>query len=167
MNLICKSYAKAFGSEEAKKPIHYEEQNWSGEQYSGGCYTMTCGPGFLTRYGPYLRKPVGRMHFAGTEVATEWSGYINGGIQAGERTARQVLVELGRLKAYQIDQVEPVSLDYPPVPFETTTFERYAPSARGFCRGLTFASLTVAMIAAVVYFRCPLTTHVFSPWTKA
>ena len=35
LKIICESYAKAFDCEEAKKPVHYEEHNWSGEQYSG------------------------------------------------------------------------------------------------------------------------------------
>ena len=37
-----------------------------------------------------IRKPCGRVHFASTETATEWSGYMEGAIQAGERTAREV-----------------------------------------------------------------------------
>ena len=51
------------------------------EQYSGGCYTTLCPPGFLTNFGKVLRKPIDRMHFAGTETATYWSGYMEGGIQ--------------------------------------------------------------------------------------
>lgn len=113
---------------------------------------MTCGPGFITRYGPYLRKPIGRMYFAGTECATEWSGYMNGAIQAGERAARQVLVQLGRLSADQIDQVEPISEDYPPVQFESTFLERHAPSAKGFLYGLTFTATAVAGAALFYYF---------------
>ena len=31
-------------------------------------------PGVLTRYGPALREPFGRVYFAGTETATKWSG---------------------------------------------------------------------------------------------
>lgn len=33
--IIVASYAAAFDSEKALKPVHYEEQNWSAEQYSG------------------------------------------------------------------------------------------------------------------------------------
>ena len=39
-----------------------------------------------------MRKPVGRMHFAGTGCATMWVGYMDGAIQAGERAAREVSV---------------------------------------------------------------------------
>lgn len=37
-----------------------------------------------------LREPVGRLYFAGTETATEWSGYMEGAVEAGERAAREV-----------------------------------------------------------------------------
>ena len=37
-----------------------------------------------------LRQPFGRIYFAGTETATHWSGYMEGAVEAGERTAREV-----------------------------------------------------------------------------
>lgn len=37
------------------------------------------------------RKPTGRVHWAGTETATIWMGYINGAVQAGKRAATEVL----------------------------------------------------------------------------
>lgn len=39
-----------------------------------------------------IRKPIGKLHFAGTETATKWSGYMDGAIDAGERAAREVSV---------------------------------------------------------------------------
>ena len=33
---------------------------------------------------------MGRVYFAGTETATQWSGYMEGAIEAGERAAREV-----------------------------------------------------------------------------
>uniref|UniRef100_A0A4W5NM78 Amine oxidase n=1 Tax=Hucho hucho TaxID=62062 RepID=A0A4W5NM78_9TELE len=72
------------------QPVHYEEKNWCEEEYSGGCYTAYFPPGILTQYGKVLREPVGRLYFAGTETATEWSGYMEGAVQAGERAAREV-----------------------------------------------------------------------------
>jgi hypothetical protein len=41
--------------------------------------------------GRVLRTPVGRLHFAGTELATRWAGYMEGAIQSGERAAHEVL----------------------------------------------------------------------------
>jgi monoamine oxidase len=51
-------------------------------------------PGVLTGYGPALRTPVGRLHWAGTETATRWAGYMDGALQSGERAATEVLESL-------------------------------------------------------------------------
>ncbi|KAG8589729.1 hypothetical protein GDO81_006509 [Engystomops pustulosus] len=91
---ICEYYAKAMGTEKALHPIHYEEKNWCEEQYSGGCYTAYFPPGVMTQYGSVIRQPVGKLYFAGTETATQWSGYMEGAVQAGERAAREVLTVL-------------------------------------------------------------------------
>jgi monoamine oxidase len=42
-----------------------------------------------------LRAPQGRVHFAGTETAARWPGYLDGAIEAGERAAAEVLARLG------------------------------------------------------------------------
>ena len=49
------------------------------------------GPGTLGRYGHVLRRPEGLVHWAGTDTATVWNGYMDGAIQAGERAADEVL----------------------------------------------------------------------------
>ena len=38
-----------------------------------------------------LREPVGLIHWAGTETAEVWNGYMDGAIRSGERTVREVL----------------------------------------------------------------------------
>jgi monoamine oxidase len=48
----------------------------------------------LTAFGPALREPVGPLHWAGTETATRWNGYIDGALQSGERAAREVLAAI-------------------------------------------------------------------------
>jgi monoamine oxidase len=40
------------------------------------------------------RQPIGPIHWAGTETATEWSGYMDGAVQSGERAADEVLAGL-------------------------------------------------------------------------
>jgi monoamine oxidase len=47
-------------------------------------------PGVLTQYGPALRPPVGRIHWAGTETAEMWTGYMDGAVRSGERVADEV-----------------------------------------------------------------------------
>lgn len=49
------------------------------------------GPGALVAYGPALRAPVGRIHWAGTETSPYWAGYMDGAVRSGERAAREVL----------------------------------------------------------------------------
>jgi monoamine oxidase len=48
-------------------------------------------PGAMTHFGPVLREPVGRIHWAGTETASVWSGYMDGALTSGERAAAEVL----------------------------------------------------------------------------
>ena len=36
-----------------------------------------------------------RIHFASTETATDWSGYMDGAIQSGWRAAGEILTRLG------------------------------------------------------------------------
>jgi len=64
------------------------------EEFSGGCYVANSPPRVTTEFGPHLRTPVGPIHFAGTETATRWSGYMDGAVQAGERAAHEVLTKL-------------------------------------------------------------------------
>lgn len=75
----------------AADPVEYAEQTWSEEDWSGGGPTSNFGPGGWTECGPALRAPAGRLHWAGTETATVWSGYMEGALQAGERVAAEVL----------------------------------------------------------------------------
>ena len=60
-----------------------------------GCYSGAFGPSGWTDFGPALREPVGRIHWAGTETATVWNGYIDGAITSGERAAAEVARYLG------------------------------------------------------------------------
>jgi monoamine oxidase len=85
--------ARAFGPR-ALDPIDYLEMDWAAQTYSRGCPVASAAPGLLTTYGRALREPVGRLHWAGTETATYWNGYMDGAIQAGERAAREVLEAL-------------------------------------------------------------------------
>jgi monoamine oxidase len=78
-----------FGSE-ARRSTHYVEQDWAAEELSGGCYGGRLTPGVWTQLGPALAAPIGPIHWAGTETSDVWSGYIDGAVRSGERTAREV-----------------------------------------------------------------------------
>ena len=78
----------------AAHPIAYVDKDWTAEQWSRGCYGATMPPGVLTTVGHLMRTPFGLVHWAGTETATEWSGYVEGALESGDRAAREVLARL-------------------------------------------------------------------------
>ncbi|XP_012498278.1 PREDICTED: amine oxidase [flavin-containing] A [Propithecus coquereli] len=142
---ICELYAKVLGSQEALQPVHYEEKNWCEEQYSGGCYTAYFPPGIMTLYGRAIRQPVGRIYFAGTETATQWSGYMEGAVEAGERAAREVLNALGKVAKKDIWVQEPESEDVPSVEITHTFWERNLPSVPGLLKIIGFSTTVTAV----------------------
>ncbi len=79
-----------FGSG-APDPIDYVEHDWIADPWSQGCYVGLAQPGVLTALGPSLRAPVDGLHWAGTETALQWIGYIDGAVEAGERAAAEIL----------------------------------------------------------------------------
>lgn len=74
----------------ARKALRYADHVWENDEWSGGCYGAFMPPGVWTTLGPALREPIGLVHFAGTETATEWSGYIDGAISSGKRAAAEI-----------------------------------------------------------------------------
>jgi len=85
---------RTFGPQ-AAEPITYVDKVWADDEWARGGYAGLMPPGGWTSYGEALRAPVGRLHWAGTETATAWNGYIDGAIESGERAAREVLARLG------------------------------------------------------------------------
>jgi monoamine oxidase len=90
---VLDEFVRFFGPQ-AAKPIDFVEKNWNDDPWSGGCYVGVAGPGTLTAFGEALRTPCGRIHWAGTETATEWMGYLDGAIQSGQRVAEEVRTRL-------------------------------------------------------------------------
>jgi monoamine oxidase len=82
-------------ADDAPPPVAYRDLNWLDERWSRGAPVTLMGPGVLTDVGSSLRPPVGPIHWAGTDTATAWNGYVEGGIQAGERAADEVVRSLG------------------------------------------------------------------------
>jgi monoamine oxidase len=87
---VLNNFATYFG-EKALKPTAYYEKNWSNEQWTRGCYTSYLPPGALLDFGTALREPAGRIHWAGTETATIWAGYMDGAVRSGQRAAKEAL----------------------------------------------------------------------------
>jgi monoamine oxidase len=91
---VLECFVRYFGAQ-AGQPLDYIEQSWAEEEYTRGCYAGYMPPGVWTMYGAALRAPIGRIHWAGTETATHWNGYMDGAVQSGERVAAEVLAALG------------------------------------------------------------------------
>lgn len=86
-------FARYFGPR-ALDPVEYLERDWMAEEFSRGCYGAHFTPGVWTAYGPALREPVGRIHWAGAECAPVWNGYMEGAVRSGESAAGDVLALL-------------------------------------------------------------------------
>ncbi len=83
------SFVRYFG-QAAARPAHYAERDWMAEEFTRGCYGAHFAPGVWTSYGEAWRAPAGRIHWAGTEYAPQWNGYMEGAVRSGETTADAV-----------------------------------------------------------------------------
>jgi monoamine oxidase len=90
---VLDQFATFFGPR-ARRPRQFFETSWGAEQWSRGCPVGIPAVGALVAYGPRIRQPVGRIHWAGTETSTFWNGYMDGAVRSGERAAAEVLAEL-------------------------------------------------------------------------
>ena len=63
---------------------------WADDPWARGSYAGF-GPGQYTAYWGFLAKREGNLFFAGEHTSTHSQGYLNGGVESGERAARQVL----------------------------------------------------------------------------
>ncbi len=91
---VLEGFAAMFG-ERALHPVEYTEKDWTLERWSaGGPTAIHSGGGTLVRYGPTIRQRFGRVHWAGTETSTFWSGYMDGAVRSGERAAVEVVEAL-------------------------------------------------------------------------
>jgi monoamine oxidase len=81
--------AAAFG-DEARQDSDYFDMDWTAETWTRGCPTGSMAPGVLTRFGAYIRPAIGRIHWAGTETADYWAGYMDGAVRSGERVAKEI-----------------------------------------------------------------------------
>ncbi len=75
----------------ALKPIKYVEGEWADREFTRGCYNANLGPLAWTYFGEALNTPIGPIKWGATETANEWSAYMEGAVEAGERSAREVL----------------------------------------------------------------------------
>ncbi|VUC33713.1 unnamed protein product [Clonostachys rosea] len=71
----------------------WAQDRWTG----GGCPCASLPPGVLDSLSSgSLRQPLGNLHFAGTETAAEWKGYMEGAVRSGERAAQEVIQDFAK-----------------------------------------------------------------------
>ena len=90
---VLDSFVRYFGAQ-AASPRDYFEMNWAAEPWTRGCYVGYTPPGVLLDYGPAIRAPVGRIHWAGAETSDYWNGYMDGAVRSGARAAAEALADL-------------------------------------------------------------------------
>lgn len=86
-------FARMFGPR-AERAELFLERDWGAEPWSLGGPVSLMGTGTLAELGPALREPVGPLHWAGTERASVWCGYMDGAVRSGEEAAAGVLAGL-------------------------------------------------------------------------
>lgn len=91
---VVECFVRYFGSKAESAMTGYVEKSWAADPWSRGCYGGVMPPGAIVGYPGVVRRPAGRIHWAGTETATEWGGYMDGAIQSGQRAAAEVLAKL-------------------------------------------------------------------------
>jgi monoamine oxidase len=67
--------------------------SWVDDPWVRGSYAGFL-PGQYTDYWGYLGVAERRVHFAGEHTSTHSQGYLNGGVESGERAAREVLAAI-------------------------------------------------------------------------
>jgi monoamine oxidase len=67
---------------------------WTGDPWTLGSYAAF-GPGQMTRYWHGVGRHHGRIHFAGEHTSTYSQGFLNGGVESGDRAAIEVMAAIG------------------------------------------------------------------------
>jgi putrescine oxidase len=74
--------------------VDYIETEWAGQEWTRGAYGTSYGPGGLTRFGEDLRKPIGPIHWACTDIAGLGHIHMGGATRSGELAARACLASV-------------------------------------------------------------------------
>jgi monoamine oxidase len=75
-------------------PTSVVVQDWSREEWTRGCPVAIAAPGTVLEYKRHIATPIGRIHWAGTETATYWHGYMDGAVRSGQRASEEVSAKL-------------------------------------------------------------------------
>ena len=87
---VLSGMAKYVGSR-ALEPVGYIETDWSAQEWTRGAYGTSFGLGGLTRFGADLRRPVGPIDWACSDIAGVGHIHMEGAIRSGRRAAETCL----------------------------------------------------------------------------
>lgn len=85
---------RLFENKKAYETTEVHVREWSKEEWSHGapCPAQSTTSALVAHQ--CIRTPVGHVHFAGTETAFEWTGYMDGAVESGIRAAAEVCAAL-------------------------------------------------------------------------
>jgi putrescine oxidase len=90
---VLEGIAKYIGPH-GRKPVDFIETVWSAEEWTRGAYGTSYGPGGLTRFGEDLRRSIGPIHWACTDIAGLGHIHMEGATRSGERAARACMASV-------------------------------------------------------------------------
>jgi putrescine oxidase len=91
--LVLEGYERFFGPA-ALAAVDFVERDWSAEEWTRGAYCATFAVGGLSRFGADLRRPVGPLHWACTDISGVGNMHMEGAARSGRAAAEEVLAEL-------------------------------------------------------------------------
>ncbi|RPA19853.1 NAD(P)/FAD-dependent oxidoreductase [Gordonia sp. OPL2] len=77
-----------------RSPTSFHEKSWHQDEFVQGGYAAMPRVGHLEQVRSAQSRPVGRVHWAGTETADRFNGYIEGAIRAGRRAAAECIAPI-------------------------------------------------------------------------
>lgn len=75
-------------------PVECFEKNWALEKHAFGCFAGFYPPNYMTLYGPHIRPASQGIFWAATETSSEFYGYVEGALRAGEYAAKQLVDDI-------------------------------------------------------------------------
>lgn len=87
---VLECFATYFGRA-ARDALDYAESTWRADPWTRAAYSPTFGPGGLVRFGPDMRRAIGPLHFASSDIAGTGLMHVDGAIRSGRRAAGEIL----------------------------------------------------------------------------
>lgn len=76
---------------QAAEPTGYFESDWTTEELGHGAYATSFDIGGITRFGRYLREPIGPIQIGSSDVAGHGFQHVDGALRVGSDMAKHIL----------------------------------------------------------------------------